>query len=98
MLQAQEMPAAQFSPIDGCTVVAIQAYAPPAEIAAAVALWAWSVLVVGIAVYLLTRAVLSLVSGRNGWHSGFEAGRKWEANRKERQAQVVPLYPRDPAA
>ncbi len=93
MLRAQETSPIQFNPVDGCTVVAIQAYAPPAEMAAAVALWAWSVLVVGIAAYLLTKALLSWLRGWNGWHSGFEAGCKWEASRKERQAQVVPLYP-----
>ena len=76
------------APAQACELVLnVHAYAPPAEMAGAVALYGIGVLALIWAVYLVVRLVSWWQGSRRDWHRGFEAGRIAVARR------VIPLFP-----
>jgi hypothetical protein len=83
------------APAQACELVLnVHAYAPPSELAGAVALWCWATFAVVGAVYVIMRAVRWWWRGRDDWYRGYDAGRAVGRERKK----VTPLFPIGPAA
>lgn len=81
---------------EGCLVLEVHTYAPPAELAWAVAIWALDALVAALALYCTVLAVkIILKRDRTDWLAGYEVG---VSMRAEPDRQNVTRFPGSPAA